>query len=234
MKKLGFTLAEVLITLAIIGVVAAMTVPALMTSTKGKEFEVGSKKALSTLANSITMRQALEGTAFQNYQSGLGQFLAVAPGTRPDEQPVLTTRNATICGTPNDDPNTPPATKECSVILKDGMVVAFSATIGTGCSSSLTHKEAVDAGCLITVDTNGIKGPTRTDPERYKSAKTLYALVPTGESGVAIPADGSQGGAITSNANPDIIQFVVRDSIVEAADQRTRNILATGDASKQQ
>ena len=34
MKKNGFTLAEVLITLAIIGVVATMTLPALMTNTQ--------------------------------------------------------------------------------------------------------------------------------------------------------------------------------------------------------
>ena len=34
MKKIGFTLAEVLITLGIIGVVAAMTIPNLMTKLK--------------------------------------------------------------------------------------------------------------------------------------------------------------------------------------------------------
>ena len=37
MKKLGFTLAEVLITLVIIGVIAAMTVPTLMNNTQGQE-----------------------------------------------------------------------------------------------------------------------------------------------------------------------------------------------------
>ena len=37
MKKNGFTLAEVLITLAIIGVVATLTLPALMTNTQEQQ-----------------------------------------------------------------------------------------------------------------------------------------------------------------------------------------------------
>lgn len=37
----GFTLAEVLITLGIIGVVAAMTMPTLINNTKNKELETG-------------------------------------------------------------------------------------------------------------------------------------------------------------------------------------------------
>lgn len=40
MRNKGFTLAEVLITLGIIGVVAAMTLPALVNQTQGKELEL--------------------------------------------------------------------------------------------------------------------------------------------------------------------------------------------------
>ncbi len=39
MRKTGFTLAEVLITLGIIGVVAAMTIPTLMTNIKAAKDE---------------------------------------------------------------------------------------------------------------------------------------------------------------------------------------------------
>lgn len=45
--KLGFTLAEVLITLGIIGVVAAMTIPTLMASSKKTAYVTGLKKAFS-------------------------------------------------------------------------------------------------------------------------------------------------------------------------------------------
>lgn len=48
MKK-GFTLAEVLITLGIIGVVAAMTTPALMTNYQKRSFVSKLQKAISTI-----------------------------------------------------------------------------------------------------------------------------------------------------------------------------------------
>lgn len=60
MKK-GFTLAEVLITLVIIGVIAAMTIPTLMNSTNQQEFRVGLKKAISTLNQAMSLNYALEG-----------------------------------------------------------------------------------------------------------------------------------------------------------------------------
>lgn len=61
MKK-GFTLAEVLITLVIIGVIAAMTIPTLMNSTNNQEFRVGLKKAISALNQAVSLNYALEGT----------------------------------------------------------------------------------------------------------------------------------------------------------------------------
>ena len=48
-KRFGFTLAEVLITLGIIGVVAAMTIPTLIANTNGAKFRSQFKKTISTL-----------------------------------------------------------------------------------------------------------------------------------------------------------------------------------------
>ena len=55
MKLKAFTLAEVLITLGIIGVVAAMTMPVLMASTQKKELQTGLQKAYSTLSQALIM-----------------------------------------------------------------------------------------------------------------------------------------------------------------------------------
>ncbi len=57
-KRFGFTLAEVLITLGIIGVVAAMTIPTLIANTNGAKFRSQFKKTISTLNQAGLMSQA--------------------------------------------------------------------------------------------------------------------------------------------------------------------------------
>ena len=59
-KFKGFTLAEVLITLGIIGVVAAMTMPTLINSTQGAQYKTAYKKALSVMSQAIVMNIALD------------------------------------------------------------------------------------------------------------------------------------------------------------------------------
>ena len=57
-KRFGFTLAEVLITLGIIGVVAAMTIPTLIANTNSAKFRSQYKKSLSTLNQAGLMAEA--------------------------------------------------------------------------------------------------------------------------------------------------------------------------------
>ena len=59
--KKGFTLAEVLITLAIIGVVAALTIPSVISNSQQQEFKTGLRKAVSVLNSAITMNMAIDG-----------------------------------------------------------------------------------------------------------------------------------------------------------------------------
>ena len=61
MFKKGFTLAEVLITLAIIGVVAAISIPSVISNSQQQEFKTGLRKAVSVLNSAITMNMALDG-----------------------------------------------------------------------------------------------------------------------------------------------------------------------------
>ena len=61
MKKNGFTLAEVLITLAIIGVIATMTLPALMTNTAEQQAKSGLKKGINTLTEAGQLSNAIDG-----------------------------------------------------------------------------------------------------------------------------------------------------------------------------
>ncbi len=61
MIKQGFTLAEVLITLAIIGVVATISIPSVISNSQQQEFKTGLRKAVSVLNSAITMNMALDG-----------------------------------------------------------------------------------------------------------------------------------------------------------------------------
>lgn len=66
MDKQAFTLAEVLITLGIVGVIAAMTLPALINQTQGKELETGLKKAYSILQAAYNQMTYDEGQIVNN------------------------------------------------------------------------------------------------------------------------------------------------------------------------
>ena len=110
-KKQGFTLAEVLITLGIIGVVAAMTIPTLISNTNGAQFKTAYKKALSTLNQAVLMNVALEDTDLSRVAAdtsatsnvGIGAILhdrmqaatdiASSYSSLTQNQPVLTESN---------------------------------------------------------------------------------------------------------------------------------------------
>ena len=61
MRKIAFTMAEVLITLGIIGVVAAMTLPALVQNSRNRELRTSLSKANSVILQALNMYQAENG-----------------------------------------------------------------------------------------------------------------------------------------------------------------------------
>lgn len=74
-KKQGFTLAEVLITLVIIGIIASMTLPSLLGGTNKQEIKTGLQKAMSTLSQAITLHYALTGEDFSSGGNNIGGFV---------------------------------------------------------------------------------------------------------------------------------------------------------------
>ncbi len=65
LKRAAFTLAEVLITLAVIGIVAALTIPSLVQSYKERQYVSQLKKTYSVLQNAFQMAIAEHGTLDQ-------------------------------------------------------------------------------------------------------------------------------------------------------------------------
>ena len=67
MKK-GFTLAEVLITLGIIGIVAAMTLPSLINNYKKRETVEKLKTTYSLISNAMERAKADYGLEYKDWQ----------------------------------------------------------------------------------------------------------------------------------------------------------------------
>ena len=77
MNKHAFTLAEVLITLGIIGIVAAMTIPTLIVNYQKREFASRLSQTFSVLSNAIKMAQVEYGdVATWGYQKYYGTTVA--------------------------------------------------------------------------------------------------------------------------------------------------------------
>lgn len=81
--KKGFTLAEVLITLVVIGIIAAITIPTMMNSKNNEELRAGLLKAQSTLAG------ALEKYYIQNGERIKPEELLGASNVKPFKNKII-------------------------------------------------------------------------------------------------------------------------------------------------
>ena len=170
MKK-AFTLAEVLITLTIIGVIAAITIPNLMQKWEDRSQITALKTAYSLLNNAYKMALAENGPledwawpvpngGYNTQNSGyfgkiLSQYLKVqkycgASGgcfNYINYYKGISGQNQTRSGT------TVEATARGAMILNNGMRIQTVATI--------TNPMQYDRDNCILVDTNGTKGPNQ-------------------------------------------------------------------------
>ena len=169
--KYGFTLAEVLITLVIIGVVAAFTIPALINKTQKQETVAGVKKAYSTLQSSIH-KMALD----KDYPQGDYSFITDANSFFDAfEKTVSTTKRckgsadclpsaAKQLGGGND----PISNNTNALITSDGVIYTFG-DFDSSVFGILDEDKNAYIG-RFWVDVNGQKGP-----QTY--GKDLFAFV---------------------------------------------------------
>ena len=69
MFKRAFTLSEVLITMAIIGIVAGITIPVLNNQTNKAEYRAALKKSISGINQALELSYALEGTSANDFST---------------------------------------------------------------------------------------------------------------------------------------------------------------------
>lgn len=158
MKK-GFTLAEVLITIGIIGVVSALTLPTLIQDTQNKELEVRLKTTFNQM-NQISQRfYADNGISFTEWASDRGNVLDYAAEFMKYYKGNLKANDYTY----QDDISTAPypmfllgGQKSESVLCDDG---GFNTEVGGRLFFFNNTPPAGVNGPIICVDINGYQRP---------------------------------------------------------------------------
>ncbi len=167
-RRNAFTLAEVLITLGIIGVVAAMTMPTLMNQTNGAQYRTAYKKALSAISQAVTLNVALDEWNFAD---------ATITTTGADDQSIYTMLNkrmnvvrketAAISGytvSKSAGGNTHSGTltlgTNYTLFFNDGIMFSFP-NGSKECTMDETRSGSRDKACKGFIDVNGIKPPNK-------------------------------------------------------------------------
>lgn len=161
-KKFGFTLAEVLITLGIIGVVAAMTMPTLLNSTNGAQYRTAYKKALSVLSQAVVLNVALDdydlSQATGTDTSTTGASLYALFKNRMNVVDDSGT-NSNVDGWTASGDNAPSfgksATDNYTLFFNDGITFTFPKT------AKECKLGTADSICKGVIDVNGSKNPNK-------------------------------------------------------------------------
>jgi len=195
MKKiLGFTLAEVLITLLITGIVASLVIPTVINDTQKQEWVTGLQKSLSDFNQAYKMWQIDIGTTdFKNnlpataddFLNKFVKYLDVIKICHPNEKPDecfyenIKYINGSPITIPGLDVNTRPR-----AVLKNGNSILTYGFV-PDCTWSINKTKGVPDGCnSIFVDVNGLKGPNLL-------GRDIFVLVFTRKNGI-LPS-GIQG-----------------------------------------
>ena len=195
--RLGFTLAEVLITLSIIGVIAAMTLPALITKVDKSVYVTGLKKSYGVLSQGVYMIRAENGSV-ENALSGIATNdgfanvfipkLNVAKncGIAAGATGCYSSQNFIAINGSNTGVNLFNSAYSTAILTNDGITVGFTITDAT-CNSHLSDEPSNPAynNCgFIAVDINGPnKGPNQWGRDIFRFHLTKKGLYPDGSEG---------------------------------------------------
>lgn len=193
MMKKGFTLAEVLITLVIIGVVASMTIPTLMNSTQGTEYKTGFKKAMSTLNQAFSLNYAITATlpGEDDYASNKGMLDYFFK----KRLSVISTSTSTSAFATGDGVSITASNDNNVFYTSDGMRYVFNIDNASGVADATGDKYY---GTIL-VDVNGEKGPNTltTDATNPKDTYVMTFYGTRVVAGIPSKEDGASGAAKT-------------------------------------
>ncbi len=208
-QKSGFTLAEVLITLGVIGVVAAMTLPALVTDYKGNILKTQLQKSYSVIQNALQMMNNEQGFvakpgsyAQRAFITTYKKYLLVASDCNSDkcesryeeneDGDSVMTNNSSNYKTYNNKKLKNQYLDDGQLILPDGSFIMVQ-----------NEEKALDGTILISVDVNGIyKKPNRWGHDLFTfQIMDDGKLLPMGSDGTLFDNDTYCSGTSSSSIN---------------------------------
>lgn len=193
MRKYGFTLAEVLITLAVIGIVAALTIPTLMQNADERATVTTLKKTYSTLSQAYKLAEQEYGTPdLWGMTSAAGSYYQMlsylVPYLKVDKD---CTDGSMGCFPPNvmyrylaaaqgnyaminNLPDRP------KIRLIDGTLIQGS-LVSSNCGTYWGPTNSLGNVCAsYNVDINGNKGPNQFGKDTFTFLLTKFGVIPAG------------------------------------------------------
>lgn len=193
--KRGFTLAEVLITLVIIGIIASMTIPSVINAQHDKEILAKLKKSYSTLSQVLMLSQSFNGTYTSwglqdnSNESSQNTFdTYIAPYLNSMKRCVYTDgcwssekSKGFDGGNESEARTSGVGGNNVSFILADGTYVSMDIYGGNVETVFGVTENLVYPTLTFAVDLNGDKGPNQIGRDVFMFVLTEGGLVPAGK-----------------------------------------------------
>ena len=190
----AFTLAEVLITLGIIGVVAAMTLPSLVQNYKEKQTVVALKKFYSTMSQAFNSAKAegiepedwatektSDGYGSDEFMSHIKPYLKILKDCNHDKEGCFPDAYYSISGVYGGQTST--NSGDSKFVLNNGEIVSFFLN-SKECkykSDTAGNTEQLRNICGgLQVDINGHRGPNVAGKDYFLFFITKYGIIPAG------------------------------------------------------
>lgn len=196
-QKSAFTLAEVLITLGIIGTVAAMTIPTLIQNQTEQVTVSKLKKVYSMLSNAYLMAVSENGepTAWgieddENATNSLANMNKFVPYLKIAKNcgtqslgcfPAVTYKRLQGSNFTSTTGQIEAGSNHAKAILSDGTLISFRSSSCASCNETAGTTLALSNICsTVEVDINGPKEPNRAGYDYFVFYITKYGIVPRG------------------------------------------------------
>jgi len=193
--KTGFTLAETLMTLVIIGVIAALTIPSLINSINDIAYVTALKKNYSVISNAFNLVNKFEGNMYEDWEHQDGNQDVLYQNYTYLKKYLHVIRECNNkAGCWSKDLTQKPgggAAEGASEIGMGGDIIAFSLNDGTNVcldywsQSDIINKFGVNKNLMsaplsVWVDVNGDRKPNKLGKDVFAFVLTSQGIVPAG------------------------------------------------------